>query len=73
MPVTLARNVDDGQLVGVLGGRTSSSGAYSFTLRLDPALYGFQALTSSARSRAYGLVVPGPASDPLRGRDEGRR
>ena len=57
VPVTLARLVE-GRYVGLVGGRTSADGSYRFTLALPSGTHFFQAVTATARSRGYGVVVP---------------
>ena len=67
VPVTLAE-IRSGRLVGVVGGRASSNGSYSFNVTLNgeanQTTRTFQVLTAAgqglraARSRPYGLIVP---------------
>ena len=62
-PVTLARVVD-GRLVGVAGGRSAANGGYVLRVAVAPGTSYFQVVTGTAKSRVYGLVVPGVQSDP---------
>jgi hypothetical protein len=67
LPVTLAKVLADGRVVGVGSTVTGSGGSYGISARLSPGTNLYYALTAptadllAGRSRAYGLAVPGAA------------
>ncbi len=68
LPVTLAKVLADGRVVGVGSTVTGSGGSYGISARLSPGTNLYYALTAptadllAGRSRAYGLAVPGAAA-----------
>lgn len=65
LQVTVAKVLPGGRVVGVGAARTDASGRYSTAVRLAPGTHLYYAVTPStqqlvaARSRLYGLRVPG--------------